>query len=297
MKLFRAIMLVCIMGSCHGQSNRLSLKTNIDNNTLLWEISGKGIKSPSYLFGTFHLLCKDQLHLSESLKKALENSRELYLEMDMDDPSILLGAMTLMNMSKGEKLADLYSPAEYERVERFFKDSLHSSLALFQQMKPAFLEAMLYPKMMPCKTITGVEEELMKLAKAGKKEIQGLETMAFQASVFDSIPYTEQAKELLKTIDSINSYKKYFDTMTRIYGQQQLKEIENMFSKSEFGMQENQDILLNNRNKNWVAQLKTIMKKEAVFIAVGAGHLVGEKGVIELLRKEGYTMRPIENVK
>ena len=166
---------------------------------------------------------------------------------------------------------------------------------MFQSMKPAFLEAMLYPKMMPCKTITGVEEELMKLAKENKKEILGLETMAFQASVFDSIPYDEQAMELLKSIDSIDVYKKYFDTMLYVYQSQQLKEIENLFSKTEFGMEENQDILLYNRNRNWIGQLKPIMKSKPVFVAVGAGHLVGEKGLIALLRKEGYIVRPIEN--
>jgi uncharacterized protein len=135
----------------------------------------------------------------------------------------------------------------------------------------------------------------MKLAKENKKEIQGLETMAFQAAVFDSIPYAQQAKELLKTIDSLDAYKRYFDTMVRVYKKQELKEIQNLFTKNEFGMEENQDILLDKRNKNWVKQLKEIMKKESIFIAVGAGHLVGEMGLIELLRKEGYTVRPIEN--
>ena len=135
----------------------------------------------------------------------------------------------------------------------------------------------------------------MLVAKKEKKEIKGLETMAFQASVFDSIPYMQQAKELLKTIDSLNSYKKCFDTMITVYLTQRLDEIEKLFSKSEFGMEENQDLLLNNRNKNWVKQLKVIMKKEPVFIAVGAGHLVGEQGLIALLRNEGYTLRPREN--
>ena len=169
------------------------------------------------------------------------------------------------------------------------------TLDAFQNLKPVFLESLLYPKMLPCKTTSGVEEQLMLLAKKNKKEIKGLETMAFQASVFDSIPYEEQAKELLKTIDSIASYRHFFDTMVTVYKSQQLDEIEKMFSKSEFGMADNQDILLNKRNENWVKQLKTIMKNETVFIAVGAGHLVGEKGLIALLRKEGYVLRPIEN--
>ena len=295
MKLFRLLLLVLIISSCNAQPTSDSLKTNKDDNTLLWEISGKGLAKSSYLFGSFHLLCKDDIHFSAQLLKAIKSSAELYLELDLDDPATLLGGMMLLNMNDGKQLKDLYSAKDYKKLEDFFRDSLRSSLTLFQSMKPAFLESMLYPKLMPCKTISGVEEELMVEAKKDKKEIQGLETMAFQASVFDSIPYAEQAKELLKSIDSLSSYKKFFDTMITVYKSQRLNEIEKLFSKSEFGMEENQDMLLNNRNKNWVKQLNLIMKKEPVFVAVGAGHLVGEQGLIALLRKEGYVLRPIEN--
>lgn len=295
MKLIRLVLLVLIISSCNAQPATDTLKTNKDDNTLLWEVSGKGLAKPSYLFGSFHLLCKTDIHFSEQLLKAIKRSIEVYLELDLDDPSTLMGGMLLLNMNGGKQLKDLYSPGDYKKVEDFFKDSLKSSLTLFQSMKPAFLESLLYPKMMPCKTISGVEEELMEEAKKDKKEIQGLETMAFQASIFDSIPYADQAKELLKTIDSLSSYKKFFDTMITVYKSQRLDEIEKMFSKSEFGMEENQDMLLNNRNKNWVKQLKLIMKKEPVFVAVGAGHLVGEMGLIALLKKEGYVLRPLEN--
>ena len=149
--------------------------------------------------------------------------------------------------------------------------------------------------MMPCKTVSGIEEELMKMAKQQKKEIKGLETIEFQSAVFDSIPYEEQAKELLKSIDSMSTYQKYFDTMMTVYKTQQLTEIEKLFKDTEFGMEDHQDLLLNDRNKNWVNQLKIIMKDETVFVAVGAGHLVGKEGLINLLREEGYTLKPILN--
>ena len=288
--------LILLFCSCRGQNSR-PLPANKDNNSLLWEISGKGLSSPSYLFGTFHLMCKADIKFSESLKTAVKNTDETWMEMDLDDPATMLSALFVMKMNDDKKLSDLYTADEYMRLETFFRDSLNTSLRMFKNMKPAFLEAMLYTKMLPCKTVQGVEEGLMKLAKENKKEIKGLETMAFQASVFDSIPYTNQAKELLKNIDSLNSYRKYFDTMVMVYKSQRLDEIEKLFSKSEFGMDENRDLLLDNRNLNWVGQLKPIMKKNSVFIAVGAGHLVGEKGLIELLRKEGYTVRAIENAK
>ena len=83
--------------------------------------------------------------------------------------------------------------------------------------------------------------------------------------------------------------------MLTSYKNQQLKEIENSLNNTEFDMEENQDLLLNNRNKNWVQQLKDIMEKESAFIAVGAGHLVGKQGLIELLKKEGYIVTPLKN--
>lgn len=295
MKFFPFLTMIMLALSCKAQTGTVNMETNKDENTLLWEVSGKGLSQPSYLFGTFHLMCRNDIHFSENLKAAVLQSKEVYLELDLDDPSVLLGAMMLMNMNNGKKLPDLFSQQEYNRLENFFKDSLHLSLGLFQQMKPVFLESLLYPKMLPCKTTSGVEEELMKLAKQDKKEIQGLETMAFQASVFDSIPYDEQARELLKGIDSLAVYRKYFDTMITVYKTQQLKAIDEMFSKTEFGMSDNRDILLDNRNKNWVSQLKKIMEKKSVFVAVGAGHLVGEQGLIALLRKEGYKLRPVVN--
>ncbi len=289
---FFALFFFC---SCKAQPKAEKLASNADNNSLLWEVSGKGLKEHSYLFGTFHLMCKSDILISEQLKKAINNSSTVYMELDMDDPAVMMGGLMMINMKGGKKLKDLYKEEDYQRLSSFFKDSLHMPLGFLESTKPYFLVAMLYPKMMPCKTVSGMEEQLVKLAKAGQKEIKGLETMEFQASVFDSIPYEEQAKELLKSIDSLKEYAKYFDTMVNVYKSQQLSAMQDLFTKSEFGMEEHQDVLLDGRNKNWVAQLKTIMPKQPVFVAVGAGHLVGENGLIALLKKEGYTLRPLLN--
>lgn len=295
MKFFSFLLILGMPVCCSAQSAPASLKTNASDNTLLWEVSGKGLPKPSYLFGTFHLLCRDDIRLSNALKQSVQNAAEVYLELDMDDPSMILSSLTLMTMKGNKKLKDLYTEAEYKRVVDYFKDSMQTPIYLFQTMKPFFLVALLYPKMMPCPTVSSVEDEIMKLAKQNGKEIKGLETMAFQASVFDSIPYEEQAAELLKSIDSMALSKKYFDSMVTAYKEQRINELESLMKNEDFGMETNQDILLDKRNKNWVEQLKTIMKKEPVFVAVGAGHLPGETGLIALLRKEGYKVRPLEN--
>ncbi len=273
----------------------VSLPTQSGSNTLLWEITGKGLKQPSYLFGTFHMMCKDDIKFSDNLLTALKNSEEVYFEMDLDDVANTLGAMMFMNMKDGKTLKGLYTEAEYKKLEVFFKDSLRTNLSMFQKMKPSFLEAFIYPKMLSCKNMSGVEQELLKEAGKTKKEIRGFETIAFQASVFDSIPYPSQAKSLLNSIDSISNYKVFFEKMVKVYLSQETSKLEAMLSDKAFGMQDGLEMLLDKRNINWVAQLKTILPKTNIFMAVGAGHLVGEKGVIELLRKEGYKLRPIAN--
>jgi uncharacterized protein YbaP (TraB family) len=297
MKQFVTLFTCCIFFfGCKSQNNKISSTKSKDNNTLLWQISGKGLKKPSYLFGTFHLLCKEDIKFSEQLKTTLRSANRVYMEMDMDDPSTMLSGLLYMNMKDGKKLKDLYTPEEYKKIETYFTDSLKMPMMLFQSIKPYFLVAMLYPKMMNCKTASGVEEELMKLTKENKQEIKGLETMQLQASVFDSIPYEWQAKELLKNIDSFSIYKKEFDTMMLEYKNQQLSAMEKLLAKSELGSDKKyEEILLTRRNINWIGQLKTIMHKESVFVAVGAGHLVGEKGLLSLLKKEGYKVEPLAN--
>ena len=283
-----------IVQCCRAQPS-ISLPANATNHTLLWEISGKDLKKPSYLFGTFHMMCKDDIKFSDNLLSALKYSEEVYFEMDLDDMSNTLGAMMYMNMKDGKTLKDLYSETEYDKLQAFFKDSLRTNLSLFQKMKPSFLEAFIYPKMLSCKNMSGVEQELLKIAGKEDKEVRGFETIAFQASVFDSIPYETQARSLLNSIDSLNKYKVYFEKMVQVYLSQQIESIEAMFNDEDFGMKDGMELLLDKRNINWVQQLKTILPKTNIFMAVGAGHLVGKNGVIELLRREGYTLRPILN--
>ena len=155
----RVVLFLFISQHCFAQQK---LSKSKDNNTLLWEITGKGLKKPSYMFGTFHIMCKEDIRFSENLKAALKTANEIYLEMDMDDPKIMLGGLAMMNM-KNKTLADLYTKEELEKLTTFFKDSVKMNLSFFNKMKPMLLEALLYPRMMPCKTPSGVETELMVL--------------------------------------------------------------------------------------------------------------------------------------
>ena len=140
---FIALNLVCILFCNQLIGQPFSKKDyNIDNNSLLWEISGKDIKQPSYLFGTFHLMCKEDIHFSENLLKAFKYSSALYLEIDLDEPANTFGSLKYMYMKDGVTLKKLLDSLQYNKIQIFFTDSLQISMAMIQKMKPAFISSL-----------------------------------------------------------------------------------------------------------------------------------------------------------
>jgi uncharacterized protein YbaP (TraB family) len=150
---------------------------------------------------------------------------------------------------------------------------------------------------MSCEGVA-MEQLIMQEAQKYKKRISGLESMASQMAIFDSIPYKLQAEHLLKYIESdgkeIEGDKEY-EQLVEAYAKQDLEKLGKLINESDMGGERFQEILLNRRNRDWVVKLKDIMSKRAVTIAVGAGHLPGKNGVIQLLRKEGYVVKPVVN--
>jgi uncharacterized protein YbaP (TraB family) len=272
---------------------------NKENNTLLWKISGNGIAKPSYLFGTVHMICKEDAFLSNNLVNAIKDADRVYLELDMDNLFEMVGAMMKMKMNNDTTLADLLTPEEYQKAKKYFEEKVTMlPFSVLETYKPLVASSLLMESSMVCDAQVAMEQLVMEEAKKNGKRIDGLETMAYQMSIFDSIPYKIQAQELLKSISSDNKEAdgdKEFKELIKAYKDQDLKKLGEMISKTDQGMMQYEDVLLNNRNRNWVIKLKTLLKDKSLVIAVGAGHLPGDKGVINLLRKEGYTVTPVEN--
>ena len=282
-----------------GISSLAQTQKKKTEKSLLWQISGNGLEKPSYLYGTIHMLCKDDAVLSDSLIAAIQNTERVYLELDMDNLLEILGAMRNMKMKNDTTLADLLNKDDYQKVKTFI-ESKETMLpfSVLETYKPLLASSTLLESGLPCGTPVAMEQLIMQEAKKQKKRIEGLETMAFQMSIFDSIPYKVQAEQLLKyttTTGDQTEASKEFNDMMDAYKEQDLEKLESFIKKGEDGLGDYEDILLNNRNKNWVQKLKTIIHVRPVTIAVGAGHLPGKTGVIELLRKEGYKVIPVAN--
>jgi uncharacterized protein len=265
-------------------------------NTLLWEISGNGLKQPSYLFGTMHLLCADDAKLSINLKKAIREADRIYFEIDMDDMSQMMSALKYARMNDNTKLSDLLTEQEYARVRAYFdKNKSILPFSMMERLKPYMLTSLIGENGMECEKTNGMEMIIMQEANKYDKEIKGLETAEFQAGLFDSIPYQKQAKELLSYIDSIDVHKNTTSELVKVYREQNLQKMEDLTVKTEGGIGEYLDLLVYNRNRRWLEQLKEIMVDKPTLIAVGAGHLPGQAGMINLLRMAGYTVKPLKN--
>lgn len=277
------------------QSQPVALKTADNENTLLWEITGNGLKQPSYYLGTMHILCADDAKISEQLQLVLNQVSAIYFELDLDDMAQMFGAMKAMVMKNGKTLPELLSPEDYQKVVKFFDGKSPLPFKMLESYKPLLLSSMVAEDLMSCETTQGMEMLLMEAANKKKLPINGLETMAYQVGLFDSIPYEEQAKALIQSIDSISQQQVELERLLAAYRSQDLGAIEKLTMEEESGIGGNLDLLLYGRNKNWVEQFQDIAQKGSVLFAVGAGHLPGEQGVLELLKKKGYTLRPLQN--
>ncbi|TNE81092.1 MAG: TraB/GumN family protein [Bacteroidetes bacterium] len=261
--------------------------------TLLYRVSGNGLKTPSYLYGTIHAICQDDLQLHDSIFSVLPQCKSLVLETNSDD----LEPMEMIRLSfmKGDtSLKMLLSEAKLKEIETFFKKELNMPMNGEARFKPILIGTMAMTVLVDCpmSQIASVENVLSIEAKKYKLKTQYLESPEFQLNVLDSIPYMEQAEQLYHMIDHIDDSKKAFAELTLAYQNMDLQLIDSLMLNDIQGLAKEPSIL-QNRNYAWVAKLKGMMAKEACFFAVGAGHLAGEESIIQLLRKEGYAVEPV----
>jgi len=268
-------------------------------HTLLWKISGNGLKKPSYLFGTMHIVCADDARLSDSLLGVIAHCEEVYFEVKLDMSLMnMLGMMKYMKMNDGRKLSDLMSQKDYDKVKDYFVQRYPPMLFnMIERYKPMMISSLIEAEGMNCQKQDGMEMMIMKELQNqnSTKPINGLETVEFQASLFDSIPYEEQAKDLVNYVDSSEEYKKSSLELAEVYKQQDLDKIDSLSRKGDAGMSKYMDLLLYDRNRKWAKELAVLLPQKSLLVAVGAAHLPGENGVIDLLRKQGYTLTPVKN--
>jgi hypothetical protein len=261
-------------------------------NSTLWKIEGNGLENPSYLFGTIHITC--DATLEGDVKKALDETTQIVMELDMDDPNIQMKMMKGMYLKDGKTLKDFVSEEEYKTIDSLFINNMGMSVKMMENVKPFFLSSMFYPKMLDC-PMQSFELELTKIAKEQEEEIYGLETIEEQIKVFDDIPLEDQYADLIRMAENnLKDDKDIFAKMLKVYKEENITALLDMMDDDKNKTVSNhQDKLLNERNENWISKIGKYAKDQPTFFGVGAGHLAGDNGVINLLRDAGYTVTAI----
>ena len=258
---------------------------------LLWKITGNGISQPSYLYGTIHLMCPEQIKIDSVLKKSFDATRQLYLEINTSDPDMMGKMMQHIMMDSGQSLENLVSKKDYDSMSHIFQDKAGMPIILMAKAKPMLLMSAVFPSLLGCAP-EGWETRLAEMAKEKKMPLKGLETIEYQLRVFDTIPYKVQANMLKDFLYNLDSTKKSFDEMLDIYLKKDINALyEATVKDPDFGNYE--ALMLNNRNNNWISIITKAAKETPTFFAVGAAHLGGENGVISLLRKKGFKVTAV----
>jgi hypothetical protein len=262
--------------------------------SLLWKISGNGLIESSYIFGTFHLLCPDQDIIDTRIENALMESKILALELDFDDPE-MMGTITMgMFFQDGTKASDYLNEEEYKLVADFFIEKMKMPFEQLASIKPFFLSAMTMIYFLDCQPVS-VEMKLAEIAADHDIEVTGLETVEEQLQFINDISLEDQKAMLIEGVEDLEEMNGMTSKMVEIYMKEDLDGIQTIMDEyMEDEYVELNDNLILSRNENWIPKIEKLMAEQASFIAIGAGHLSGEHGLLKKLWEAGYTVEAVK---
>ena len=285
----KKILLLITMAAC-------SLTANAQ---LLWKISGNGLERPSYVFGTHHMATMSICDSIRGFEDAFASVEQVIGEIDadsMDSPEATELMMQYMSMPEGTKMTSLFNTKEIILINSYIKPKLGFTLKDVNTMKPTYLSSTItmlmsmeyFPEF---ENEEGIDTHLQFRAKKYGKAIGGLETVEFQMDMLYNEDLEQQAEDLVYLIKYGNKAMKLTGKLAQIYMTQDLKKIDRLMRRG--SDKEDLKKSLYDRNTNWIAQMKVIMPDTPTMFVVGAGHLPGKNGVLQLLENEGYTVEPI----
>lgn len=258
---------------------------------LLWRISKGGVE-PSYLFGTIHVSDPEIVNLPTAVKEALQESELFVMEARLDGPEMLAFAQEMF-FRDGTRLSDIIDTELYQQTETLLAKYGIPPMAA-QSLKPwaAFMTLNMPPDVgLPLDLV------LKNLAQEHGLKIDGLESVAEQAAVFENLSRQTQIELLSDSVCHYDVLQGDMDDMKKLYLQ---RDLEGLFSyHNKYHLQTHEEYqqlmkrLLWDRNRIMAERMLPILEKGNAFIAIGAMHLAGEQGVLSLLEDSGYQVKSV----
>ena len=270
---------------------------------LLWKITGNGLKHPSYLFGTHHLIPIQFLDSVPGLFKAFNESETVVGEMVLNNLDASAKIQQAAVMPNHKKISDLLTEEEYKFVDNELKTTLKFGLKEVSIMNPLLILTMY--EMEKYKKLTGFSDDKQSdsyfqlVAAEKEKKVLGLETIEQQiALLFGNGSLERQAKVLVESMRKKDDMLKEMISLNKLYKAGKLNDLL-LLSKGKGAITDMTDEefrrMADDRNADWITKLPKMLKESSCFIAVGALHLPGQNGLLKLLEKEGYKLSPVSN--
>ncbi len=263
----------------------------------LWKV--KSTKSVVFVLGSVHLLKKENYPLPEALEKAFDETQKLVLEVNLD--SINNPAVQQLMLSKGldtslKTLDQRLSPETYalarKEIEliglsidqvRFFKSwMLGLTLTVMHMQKMGF------------DPNYGIDKHFFDKAKGAQREIINLETVEYQLDRLDGMSAKTQEAFLLQTLRDIHTVEKEFNDILSAWSIGDIRSLESTLLESFSEYPGAYDKLIKERNYNWLPQIESFLQQNGDYlVVVGASHLLGKDGLIDLLKQKGYSVEQL----
>lgn len=267
-------------------------KKQNSENSVLWEVTGNGLSQPSYITGTCHIMCSKDFEIKPKVVKALEKADRFVTEINYTDPKEMAAMQGMFQTDK--KLSDQLTAEDAKELDKILAD-YGTNLKNMDNSSSQALYALISMKAVPCPQteIKSYEIELLQTALKNKKSIDGLEKVEDQLT---SINKAYDLKEVIKQLKNGREYEALLKGMIDAFKKEDVQSVYSLFKNDKFMSDKQEKAMLTDRNKNWVKKMPAMMQKGTNLFAVGGAHLMGDNGIIKLLRAKGYTVKPVSEL-
>jgi len=278
-----------------------------NEGAILWRVSRGGI-ADSYLFGTVHMTDERVTDLSKRVRTAIEGARVVALEVADVGPSALATAIqqspTLLMFEDGRRLDLLISPEAFKTVKKQLEAARLPS-AFAEHFKPWVISMVMAVTDCERQRISNgkpvVDMKIAEIARSKNIPVVGLETVEAQLAAAASVPMEEQVAMLRSSLTLAERAEDLRETILQLYLSRKIgaalplqKLLAQRSGMDGVTFKGFKSLMVDGRNRTMRTRALPLIAEGNVFIAVGALHLVGEKGLVALLRNAGYQVDPIE---
>lgn len=286
-KIVSTLVVIASLFMSNSSFAQVKIEAGVPNeNSLLWEVSGNGLSKPSYLYGTIHMICGNDYFLSEKTKKAFNATESLFLEIDLSDPNEL--AFMQKAAMGTEPLSKKLTAKQLSDLDIILRKNTGMTIQQVDNFSMLTVLSLISMKSFGCENLKFYEMEFIGLAKESKKSIGGLETIEAQIQFLNKAYSDDEMIAMLQETNGEETAK-----IVQNYVKENLPELYKEITTPKLMNENSKKWMLEVRNTNWAVKMPNIMKSQSTFFAVGAAHLLGKEGLINLLRKAGYSVKPV----